>query len=111
MPKNVHFLTGYMNGVQFKLSAEFLEEIQTKSCPCYSQSPLQLCLEISISSNSRNLLQFLQIQKLYTVKEKGGKTDRKPIPLPYGLRNLCGNLKSENSQGYAQKPQQKIVQS
>jgi hypothetical protein len=28
--------------------------------PCYSQSPLQLCLEFSISSNSRNLLQFLQ---------------------------------------------------
>jgi hypothetical protein len=28
--------------------------------PCYSQSPLQLCPEISISSNSRNLLQFLQ---------------------------------------------------
>jgi hypothetical protein len=27
---------------------------------CYSQSPLQLCLEISISSDSRNLLQFLQ---------------------------------------------------
>jgi hypothetical protein len=27
--------------------------------PCYSQSPLQLCLEISISSNARNLLQFL----------------------------------------------------
>jgi hypothetical protein len=28
--------------------------------PCYSQSPLQLCLEISIPSNSRNLLWFLQ---------------------------------------------------
>jgi len=28
--------------------------------PCYSQSPLQLCLEISIPSNSRNLFQFLQ---------------------------------------------------
>ena len=28
--------------------------------PCYSQSPLQLCLEIYISSNSRNLLQFPQ---------------------------------------------------
>jgi hypothetical protein len=27
--------------------------------PCYSQSPLQLCLEIYISSYSRNLLQFL----------------------------------------------------
>jgi hypothetical protein len=29
--------------------------------PCYSQSPLQLCLEVSISSDSHNLLQFLQI--------------------------------------------------
>ncbi len=25
--------------------------------PCYSQSPIQVCLEISISSNSHNLLQ------------------------------------------------------
>jgi hypothetical protein len=30
---------------------------------------------------------------LYTVKEKVGKPERKPHPLPYGLRNL----KSENS--------------
>jgi hypothetical protein len=31
-----------------------------KSFPsCYSQSPLKLCLEISISSSPRNLLQFL----------------------------------------------------
>ncbi len=36
---------------------------------------------------------------LYTVK-KGGKHDRKPHPVPYGLINL----KSENSQDYAQKP-------
>ncbi len=28
--------------------------------PCYSQSPIQLCFEISISSNSRNVLQFLE---------------------------------------------------
>jgi hypothetical protein len=28
--------------------------------PCYSQSPILLCLEISFSLNSRNLLQFLQ---------------------------------------------------
>jgi hypothetical protein len=34
------------------------------------------------------------------VKEKGGKPERKPHPLPYGLRNL----KFENSQGYAEKP-------
>jgi hypothetical protein len=46
--------------------------------PKYSQSPLQLCIEISISSNSRNLLQFVQL--LYTVKEKGRKPDRKPYP-------------------------------
>jgi hypothetical protein len=32
------------------------------------------------------------------------KTDRKPHPLPYGLRNPYRNLKSENSQDYAQKP-------
>jgi hypothetical protein len=27
------------------------------------------------------------VQLLYTVKEKGGKPERKPYPLPYGLRN------------------------
>ncbi len=37
--------------------------------------------------------------------EKGGKPDRKPHPLLYGLRNLYRYLKSENPQGYAQKPQ------
>jgi hypothetical protein len=38
------------------------------------------------------------------VKEKGGKPDRKPHPVHYGLRNPYRNLKSENSQDYAQKP-------
>jgi hypothetical protein len=46
-----------------------------------------------------------RVQFLYIVKEKGGKPDRKPYPLPYGLRNPYRNLKSENSQDYAQKPQ------
>jgi hypothetical protein len=36
---------------------------------------------------------------------KEGKPDRKPYPLPNGLRNPYRNLKWENSQGYAQKPQ------
>jgi hypothetical protein len=43
--------------------AELLDEIQTKVKsfpPCLSKSPLQLCLEIFIYSNSRNLVQFLQ---------------------------------------------------
>jgi hypothetical protein len=33
---------------------------------------------------------------VYTVKEIGGKPDKKPHPLSYGLRNLVRNLKSEN---------------
>jgi hypothetical protein len=48
--------------------------------PCYSPPPLQLCLELSISSKSHNLLQFLQFQLLYTVKEKGVKPNGKPSP-------------------------------
>jgi hypothetical protein len=53
----------WANGLSTSCSeAELFEEIQTKVLKvfllCYSQSPLQLCLEISISSNSRNLLQF-----------------------------------------------------
>jgi hypothetical protein len=42
---------------------------------------------------------------MYTVKEKGGKLDRKPHPLLYGLRNLYRNLKSKNCQDYAQESQ------
>ncbi len=59
---------------------------------CYSQPSLQLCLEISISSNSRNLLHIKQLltnfyrSLLYTVKEKWGKPNRIPylLVLPYG---------------------------
>jgi hypothetical protein len=68
-------------------------------------SSLQLSLEISISSNSRNLLHISTVQLLYTVNEKGGKPDRKQYPLSYDLRNPHRNLKSENSQDYAHKPQ------
>jgi hypothetical protein len=45
---------------------------------------------------------------MYTVKEKGGNLIRKPYPLPYGLRNPYRNLKSENSQDYAQKSSAKL---
>jgi hypothetical protein len=55
--------TIYVSRFRYRSETEYLDEIR-KSLnsfpPCYSQSPLQLCLEISISSNSRNLLQFLQ---------------------------------------------------
>ncbi len=42
---------------------------------------------------------------LYTVKQKGGKPDRKPHPLSYGLRKPYRNLNPENSQDNAQKLQ------
>ncbi len=61
--------------------AEFLDEIQTKVLrgfpPCYSHHLYSFAW--SISSNSHNLLQFLYVQLLYTVKGKGGKPDRKTI--------------------------------
>jgi hypothetical protein len=34
---------------------------------------------------------------MFIVKEKGGKPDRKPNLLPYGLRNPYKNLKPEYS--------------
>jgi hypothetical protein len=43
-----------------------------------------------------------------SVKEKGGKPDRKPYPLPYDLRNPYRTLKSENPQDYAQKTSMKL---
>jgi hypothetical protein len=66
----------------------------------YSQSPLQLCLKIHTTSYS-----LYRVQILYTVKEKGAKPDRKPYHLPCVLRNLYRNLKSDNSQDYALKPE------
>jgi hypothetical protein len=39
------------------------------------------------------------------MKETGGKPDRNSYPLPYSLRNPYRNLKSQNSQDYAQKLQ------
>ncbi len=71
----------------------------TSFLPCCSQS----CLKISISSSSRNLLQFLES---VTVHCKG---ERRNTPLPYGLRSPYRNLKSENSQDYAQKPQRNFT--
>jgi hypothetical protein len=49
--------------------------------PCYSQSPLKLCLDIYISSNSRNLIQFLEVNLPKTVKEKRENPDKNHTPL------------------------------
>jgi hypothetical protein len=41
---------------------------------------------------------FYSSVTVHCTKEKGGKADRKPCLLPYGLRNPYRNLKSEISQ-------------
>ncbi len=67
---------------------------------CHSQSSLQMSISsnslnlLRISSNSRNLLHISTVQLLYTRKENPGKPERKSHPLPYGLRNPHRNLKS-----------------
>ncbi len=62
-----------------------------KSFPsCYSQQLLQLCLEISIASNSRNLLQFLQF-RWYTLYRR--QEENLIEYHPNGLINQHRNLK------------------
>jgi hypothetical protein len=53
----------------------------------------------------RFLKNFFKITQPLTVsvKEKGEEPDRKPYPLPYGLRNPYRNLKFENFPDYARK--------
>jgi hypothetical protein len=74
--------------------AEFLDEIHTKVLRVSSllftvTSTMQLCLEIIISSK---LTQPLTV-----------------INYHYGLRNPYRNLKSEESQDFAQKPQRNCI--
>ncbi len=88
--------------------AKFLDESQTKDLRVFL-----LAIQSHLYSFALRFL-FLQTHVtsysfcsalLYTVKEKGGKPDRKPHPLP---RNPYRNLKSENSQDYAQKNPKKL---
>jgi hypothetical protein len=58
--------------------------------PCYSKFHLYSVALRFI------FLQPLTVPLQYAIKENGGKPDRKPYHLPYGLRNPCRNLKSDN---------------
>jgi hypothetical protein len=58
--------------------------------PCYSKSPLQLCLEISISSKSRNLFQFVQCITVHCKGERR-KTWQKTAHPSLCLRNPYRN--------------------
>ena len=73
--------------------AEFLDKIQTKVLRVFLYSFAFKFLFLQIHATSYSFC-----------KEERRITDRKPYPLPYGLRNPYRNLKSENSHDYAQKP-------
>jgi hypothetical protein len=102
-----------------RAEAEFLDKIQTKILRVfllftvtylYSYAVRFLFLKTHATSyiflQTHTPLMYSIVQVLYTVKEKGGLFDRRPYPLLYGLGNPYRNLKSENSQDYAQKPEQ-----
>ncbi len=84
---------------------EFLDEIQTKVLRVFLlafRSHLYAAWPWDL--NFFKLTQPLTVS-IVSLHCKGGKPDRKPYPLPHGLRNPYINLKRENSQDYAQKPQ------
>jgi hypothetical protein len=106
---------------EHKPEAEFWDEIQTKVLrvfPLAFHSHLySFALKFIFLQTHATYYMFLQtyttsyifLQPVqYTVTEKGGKPDRKPYSLPYGLRNPYRNLKSKNSQDYAQEPLPKL---
>jgi hypothetical protein len=93
--------------------AELLDEIQTNVLRVFLlashrhlNSFALRCLFLQTHA-TLTVLQFIYLFSTVqlVVKEAGGKPDRKQYPLPFSLRNPYGNLKSENSQDYAQKPQ------
>ncbi len=89
--------------------AEFLDETQTKVLGVFLlaiHSHIYSFLFLQTHATSYSFYSSVTI--LYTVNETGGKPEKKTIPLPYGLRNLYRNLKSENFQDCAQKPQRKL---
>ncbi len=77
--------------------AEFLGEIQTKVFVVF--------LLVIHSHLTTALLEMYIFTQPLTVWRKEENLLEKSYPLPYGLRNPYRNLKSVNSQDYAQKPE------
>jgi hypothetical protein len=88
MPRNFATIFLHMIDCLYTAEAALLDEIWTIVLGLFTQP-----------------LTVFTVQLLYTVKEKGGRPDRKSYPLPYSFRNPYRNLNSENTQDYAQKPQ------
>jgi hypothetical protein len=72
-----------------------LDEIQTKVLRVFL-----LVFTVTSTALPQDFNFFFKLTQPLTdsVKDKGGKPDRPPNPLPYGLRNPYRHLKSENSQ-------------
>jgi hypothetical protein len=86
--------------------AEFLDEIQTEKSYEFSS----LLFTVTSTALPREFYFFKLTQRLmlsYSIlqRRKDENLIENHTPSPYGLRNPYKNLKSENSQDYAQKPQ------
>jgi hypothetical protein len=93
----------FLQIVNISSEAEFLDKIQTKVLRIFlfdaHSHPYSIALRfIFLQTHATSYYFYSSITVLYTVKKKGGKPNRKPHPLPYGLRNPYRNHKYENSQ-------------
>ncbi len=88
--------------------AQFLDEIQTKVLrvflPAIHRHLFNFALRFLFLQTNATSYSFYSSVTAHCKGERR-KPDRKLYPLTYGLSNLYRNLKSENSQDYAQKPQ------
>ncbi len=94
--------------------AKFLDEIQTKVLGVFllaiHSHLYRFALRfLFLQTHAISYSFYISVTVLYTVKEKGGKPDRKPNSLAFGLRNPHRNPKSENSQDYTQKPRRNLL--
>jgi hypothetical protein len=95
----VHKLLYWGGGGERRPEAEFWDEIQTKVLRAFIHAIHSHLYSFASDLYFFKLTQPLSVSTvqmvLYTVKEKGGKPDRKPYPLLFGLRNqyrLCPEI-------------------
>jgi hypothetical protein len=85
---------------------EFLDETQTKVFRVFllaiHSHLYSFALRFPLLKTHATSYSFYHSATVHCKGERG-KPDRKPYLLPFGLRNSYRNLKSENSQYYAQK--------
>jgi hypothetical protein len=88
----------FLSSLNICPEAEFLYDIQTKAVRVFlvvihSHLHSFFALRFIFLLTQSNSYFCSSVTVQYTVKVKGGKPDRKPYPLPYGLRNPYRNPK------------------